>query len=858
MYRPVVIVLIAFLSIPAFSVDSRVERWNLRIDRLKKIQNEALSGKADKIIVNEITGSEIKSSEEFLDILNRYKKGDGTLKSETRKYALTEIEAKMKETSLSVISLYYMSDIYKTAGDTQTIAKVSGEIQNYADKKFNSEIKISSADCNSMAEQYLIEKGMAEFDETVKSVTAELLTKVVYELSRSDYNSNETDFNRIIYKQIEDLLPGKDFFKNSAFNEKYLVNVPQWKFITDMYSNAEARDKAAMDFLYAGGGSFKDSDHARDIYAVEKIIFGKAREKISDMLQNTTPSNGAMGNNPYYEIPDVKKLGIAIDEIDRYRKALMQNINGSEDKDLVGRLKSNNTGIAARGINPIEAQFKSEEMRIERLKKIKGDILIYNEEVFKISRTHFLNVRDELYRYAALSADFLEVLYSTGKIDTGKYIDFHRYRSERYIAYISFAEKLTSNSLNISASGSAQLLSFYKGTIPKVLASVRGILKPESIPVEIRSVLKREDLKEYAAINADFRTKGTLLANSVRKNFDEAVAGFSRTAQMKKESALNSESQIGQDEIDRLYSFAKKCSDSISAMNYTEKVLNQYRDTYARISDELKKGVKTAEIDAFNGTDSLSSSVTGFNPEAIDKETATRELLGKEGMESLSGSIALVQYYRRKGIEIKFTPTNEEVISMKRVFSSYPEVDVSSWKMNGKNFRQIDQNVTVELKKLFNKNAWNNDRNNTQRQVLKIAEAGIKVSFNPPSGWKKLQGKESDHLFMISFQSPDMKGVIELASVAADGGDTLQTMAGIWPEKQGFSMVEKNWGKKDNSDFIKSTAKNRYDGVMESYFLVKNGYVIILSGKSTGDMYRQLNRALADIFNKLEVGESSI
>ena len=147
---------------------------------------------------------------------------------------------------------------------------------------------------------------------------------------------------------------------------------------------------------------------------------------------------------------------------------------------------------------------------------------------------------------------------------------------------------------------------------------------------------------------------------------------------MKKESALNSESQIGQDEIDRLYSFAKKCSDSISAMNYTEKVLNQYRDTYARISDELKKGVKTAEIDAFNGTDSLSSSVTGFNPEAIDKETATRELLGKEGMESLSGSIALVQYYRRKGIEIKFTPTNEEVISMKRVFSSYPEVDVSS------------------------------------------------------------------------------------------------------------------------------------------------------------------------------------
>jgi hypothetical protein len=69
-------------------------------------------------------------------------------------------------------------------------------------------------------------------------------------------------------------------------------------------------------------------------------------------------------------------------------------------------------------------------------------------------------------------------------------------------------------------------------------------------------------------------------------------------------------------------------------------------------------------------------------------------------------------------------------------------------------------------------------------------------------------------------------------------------------------MTEKNWGKKNDSDYIKTVAKNRYDGIMESYIMAKNGYVIILSGKTTGDMYRQMNRTLAEIFRNMEISGS--
>jgi hypothetical protein len=855
MYRSAVLFFILFLSVSAFSVDSRVERWNLHIERMKKIQREASSGKADNVLLNEITGSEIKSSEEFLRLLNRYKIEDGSLKSETKKYSLSEIEKKVNDISLPAISLYYMSDLYKTSADTQVKEKISADIMQYASAKFGSAIKISPAESNNIAEQYIIEKGIAEFDSALKSAIADLLSKTQYELSRSDYNSNETDISRIIQRHIEDSLSNRKFSENILFSEKYLTTVPQWKFLVERYSKIEARNRAIWNFVYSGKGALNSTANINDIDSADEEIFSKAKEKISDMLQDTTPSSGAVGNNPYYEIPDIKKLGITLDEIDKYRKTLIKNINGSENKDLISRLKSNNTGIAMRGINRIEAQYKSEEARIDRLKKIKGEIIIYNEEVFKAAKTHFYNVREELYRYADLSAEFTEALYSSGKTDPRKFIETHKYRSDRYIFYISFSEKLTANTLTLSATGSEKLHSLYKGTIPKVLAAAKNLLKPEAIPAETRETLSKEHLKEYAAINAEYRTNGSMLINTIRKNYDESIAGFARAAASKKESSINSEIQIGQDETDRLFSFAKKCSVAVSAMNYTSEALNKYRDEFTRISEELKKGNRPAGFSSGDAPSSFFTFVSGFSAELIDKEMATREILAKEGMEALSGSITLVQYYKRKGVSVKFYPTGEEIISMKKIFSEYSEVIVSSWRMNGKNYRQIDINAAAELKKLMNKNAWNNNVNKTLSESLPVEEGGINVLFSPPAGWKKIPGNENDHAHKITFESADMKGIIEITSICEEERN-IQALAGLWPEKSGFSMTEKNWGKKNDSDYIRTTAKNRYDGIMESYIMAKNGYIIILSGKTTGDMYRQMNRTLAEIFRNMEISGS--
>ncbi len=186
-------------------------------------------------------------------------------------------------------------------------------------------------------------------------------------------------------------------------------------------------------------------------------------------------------------------------------------------------------------------------------------------------------------------------------------------------------------------------------------------------------------------------------------------------------------------------------------MYYTGTDLNRYRDEYNRISEELKKGNKIAAFTDKDASAPFFESISGFNPEAIEKETATRELLAKEGMEALSGSITLVQYYKRKGYPVKFTPTSEEIIAMKQNFSKAPEVIVSSWKINGRNFRQIDVNVTAELRKLQNKSAWNGEVKETPKEILVIDQSDFNVSFNPPYGWKKIPYTENDHYRKIVF-----------------------------------------------------------------------------------------------------------
>ena len=849
MYRSIAIFIISIFCISASGVDSRVERWNLRIEKLKQLQTGAESDKTDSRLIRELAANGIKSAEEFLKLLKRYEKGDGSLKSEIKKITVAEIENKVREASLPAISLYYLSELFRSVTDRSIRQSIAGDINSFVRKKYGDGIKLTPSESAEIVTEYIFEKGMMDFDSFCTSAKSDILSKTEYELSRRDYNTNDPDIVKLIIKHTEASVPGGKLAENMCFDEKHLASVPGWKFFEDKCLKSGERKQSVINFIQTRGGMPAAADTGLDIVSADNGIFVREKEKISDMLQKTTPSSGATGNNPLYKIPDIRKLILTIDEIDKYRKNLINTIHGSEDNDLIKKLVANNTGIASRNINRFEALFKSEEARIERLKKLKGNIIIYNEEIFNSSKKHFYEIADEIYKYASLSGGFIEALYTSGKTDPVQYISLHRYRYDRYIKYISFADKLTVDTSTLPQYGTQKLHSLYKGTIPKVLHTVKSFLRPVSIPAGIRKSMNRDNIRDIASVNSDFRTTGTMLALAIRKNYDETMAGFLHVSSLRKEADLESEGKIGQDEVDRLYAYAVKCSGIIASMKHTETSLKKYRDKFNYVTEEIKKGNKNTGT---AGIETLFPLISGFNPDQIDKETATREILAREGMEALSGAITIAQYYKRNGAVIKIIPTDEEIRSIKQIFTETPEVTVSSWRMNGRNFRKIDENIIAELKKMHDKNAWAGSPDKLITENLVITNAGLSISFSPPRGWKKIPSAENKENQKIKFTSPDLRGLIEITALA--GGDTnIQTLAGTWPEKSGFSMIKKVPGKKSGMDYMQSTAKNRYDQVMESYIIENNGHVIILSGRTTGDLYRQLNRTLSELFKNMVI-----
>ncbi len=855
MNRLISFFIITLIAAQAFGADPRAERWNIRIDRMKKIQAAASTGKTDREILDRLASSGIKSSEEFLSILGRYSRDDGSLKEGAKKYSLTEIESRVKEVTFPAISLALLSATYSSAENSSMIENISADISSLASKEFGSAVRITPTDLHIIARDYIFEAAAGDYDSALKKAASEILSATEYELSRTDYNSNDADLLKIIARHTADKLSGYRYPAYTRLNESYLSATPRWRFINAGYSKTKKRNIAIMGFVNAGKGSLEANPMVKDADSAEDEIFLKAKSRLSSLLKNTTSTSGAAGNNPYYEIPDIGKLNLAIDEIDRYRRSMMKGATGNESREYISRITGNTTGIADRHSSRIDARFRNEDARIDRLKKLKGDIVIYNEEIFNAARSNFYEARAEINRYAKLSADFLEAYYSSGRAEPGEFISLHKYQTARYLRYLSFAEKLTSDTRTLSVSGLERFNAGYKGAIRSVLSSSKGLLKPEQIPPAVRGSLGRDELKEYAAINASFRTDGSVIINTIRKNYDECAAGFTRDAVEKKESALESEGRIAQDETDRLFAFARACAEALHAMNSTEKNLKAYSGEYDRITESLKKGERPAGLKA-GKENTLISYIREFNPGAIERETATREIVAKEGMESLSGAITLAQHYKRRGIALKFEPTAQEVASIKLAFTRSPEVTVSSWRMNGKNFRQVDINVTAEIEKLMNSNAWNGNLSGAAAESVNIKGAGIGISFTPPKGWSRVPSQGDDH-DRISYESPDKTGVIELSTIREEE-QNIQSLASLWPEKQGYAMIEKSWGRKNNSDFIKCTSKNSFNRVMESYMIASKGRIIILSGKTSRELYRKLNRTLGEVFDNLEIADAPL
>ncbi len=848
--------IIILLAIPAIlsAGDARVERWNSRIERLNKYKSEVSGNPVYDPSAVSLFNDEIKSAEEFISVLGKYSSGDGSVKAESRKYTVQEIEAYTSEIANPVISVYYSAEMVKACSNPLLKSAVKDDINRYAESKGFPAYKKESRDAEEIAGRYILQRYISGYENFRKKAESEILGMTEYELSRTGYNSNKIDLTEMIIKSAEKVC-SSPLNTETAFNENYLASLPEWKEHERSSDTLNSKMNAVISFAESHGTTITPEDRKKGIEHVENITFNQPGTTIIMMCENTEKAQSTGYNNPVYEIPDFRGIQKAVEEIDRYRGTLSVSVTGAEGNAFINRVKNNNRGLAERYIKQYDNLYARERQRISGLRSKNSSIIIYNEEIFNASEKHFAEIKGKLIAYADLSADYIEAVYSSGRIDPEKYIADYDIKTERKLNYASFIEKLTADSTAAGETADTPIVNTYKGSAKDLLNLTKSMYIPEQIPVNIRSTMTKEHIRSYNRINDSLRVKGTALSVSARKNYEAFLSAYAGALSSKRSGEIASETSIGQDEVDRLMSCAKKCSESAASFTYTSEALKNYLEEYNRITGDIRDGKDLSQYLEKINSGSIIPLVQGFSTEKIDSETKLRDMLVREGSESLSGAIALMQYYSRRGFALKYTYTTEDIKAIKEKLVSGPEVTISSWKMNGKNYRLVDTNSTEGLKKLINRKAWHPVADTGQKQAKEKFSPDGKIEFaiSLPDGWNRSAASEdSSAALSLSLKSPDLQGKIILRTVKSDN-DNIQLFSDEWNRTNGFTQVAKEWGKQNGSDFLMTVSKNKYNAVMESYIIRKDGYVIQVTGITDKKMQATMNRNLKDIFSSLEI-----
>ncbi|HPS56691.1 MAG TPA: hypothetical protein PK514_01170 [Spirochaetota bacterium] len=829
-----------------FGTDARIQRWENRIDRLTALSSKTVPG--DTLpVVSEILRRGIESSGNIKGLLERYASSDGSLRADTKKYSITEIESKTTEIAIPVISAWYLLAATDRLSDPVYFTKVLSRITAYANSNRVAGIRAGTPGVTELVHGYILEMSIEHYPAFEASALKKILGRIEYELSRTDYNSNDIDLKKIILeKAAGELEPAIREF-DPQFSETLLVKVPEWRLIESSSLRKNEKDRSAELFA-TGHGIAPENVNGRGMEYAEHLVFSDARSSITGMIDSSGASVGAGNGNPMYSIPDLKKLTGTVDEIDKYRLALMRRIDCTGDKSFSSRAGDNMRGIAEKHIALYESAYRKEELRISGIKKNNKSMIIYNEEVFLASRKHFDEIKIRLRSYVDLSSEFIEAVAEAGTSTPETYMAALNYMSGRYIEYILFMEKLTKNSAELGRTPDAGNHGIVKEVVKDSLDYIRSILKSFAVPADVRKNMTKEQVRELASINQTYRSQVTLTASLIRRNFDEYTRLYNESMTGDKKADADSEIKIAQIETDALFAFAKECSDAIGAMDTTDEFLKEYKSIYETISADIKKNGSVSTYIEIISSGSILQLVKSSTAVSVDREIAGREILAREGNEALTGAVTLCRYYAGRGFRVQLVPTENEIRRMRGVFAGNPELKVASWTMTGRNFREIDTNCTESLRKMTERTAWTpaeNTGNKTARET--VAYAGLEVSFEAPAGWKKIN-LECESGSGMKLESPDRTGWIEVYAVPVQMVN-LQEFSSAWSDERGFSMVEKRWGRINNEDYFRTLCKGKNNRVSDTRMVARKGVVIIVTGYSVKEKARYLNGVIEKLFN---------
>ncbi len=860
-------------------VEKRHQWWQVRFKNLAEEKARVMQNSALDRQVLGVLDDEMARAREIIAVLESEMNQDGSLDHETRTMTEADIASEAARTVPPLVALHqYLALVNETGtGATRDDARqaVGKRVQAMIRTAFGTEspdllrrildTHIGRDEWKNLAIEYFIGRMMVSSRNSTNHAIIDITGRVALALKGKSNRTNAKELHDMTVKVSREYL-GECVFHGLPHDSAALAASWTWKRIESTLLRDFKTCNAVISLINGSGGKRDAVSLERIMFyctnpaELEPILFKGGRPQPATTRTSSLPGHGSGGTAVMMEIPAPLRTNDMLEEMDRLRRGTIGTITGREDEQFFHRIDAGFTSIINRHSAAVKSRFAREEERIRLLKRKDSAVQAVNEKEFHDSRNDLNTALADIGEYRDRSMAYLRLASGGKMIDSASLAEQYRYRYGRNQEYLRFAAALVTECSRLFSFEEPGVHRDFFHAMSRVRSLYTFIDTGLSLEKEDRTHLTRRD---YSAIRDD-SIQGRSAINILKENIRNAYVRYgilrSSSAKAGKKSSAHLRDTIAQDEIDGLYRHAGQCVELFERFIYPEKALFRYAERFNAFMKEARTGSPSKELENSLKNGSLYSSLEDFDSARIDRETATKNYLRKEGRAALARLATLLQQYKKSGVTFKDAPSAGSLAALAGRLKTAPMVKIDSWVMTEENYTEIDAKAIKKLSLLLNRrdivpvvtSAATDNARIKSRTIIALNEPELSLSF--PRGWEEdIVGETESSLGIVkSLHSGDGASSVKLVRLALEQDDMKDTTE-AWIQKSGCTLVEKRWEKTGDIRYLWILARDRNRNISETCSVSKDGYAVLITGKSSRDRYVKFKAQFKKIIDSLQM-----
>ncbi len=873
------LMILIFLATAHGFVEKRHQWWEVRLQNLANEKNRFQKNINVDRQVLVIIENEMNRARDIIAVFESEMRDDGSLTHETRTMTDTDIASEARNIVPPLFALHQLEALVNepwsglAASEAREAAeqRVNRMVQAFFGEKSPDLVRrilesdISREEWKSLAFEYYIGRMMTSRKSMEDHAVSDIAARVSLALKARNNITNSRELRALTVRLTGEYLSecGTHGFPHDGAALEASWN---WK----RKETALTRDFNACKKIIALAKSLGRMPGAVSLERImfyhknpgdlESLLF---RDQRPGQGESMVPAKDAGKRTPgavIMEVPAPLPRNSIMDDIDNVRRGTISAITGREDERFFTGIGKSIAAIINRHSAGIKIRYFREEERARLLRKKEGERLkIANEKEFLEAKKKFQSDLALVDDYGKKSMECIAIVCEGKKIISGSIVDQYRYRVKRDEEYLRFASSLVAESSRLWAVEDTRVSKEFSLSMSKIGSLFTFIGEGLALNKSDQIHLTKGDMGTIRDIKTRFiGTTGSLRSDIGRSRDQYAMKRSSSAGASQKKRATLKET-IAQDEIDGLFRHAVECVELYEQYQYGEKALYRYADQYKAFLKEARTGTPSETLAYSLKMNSLLTSFDQFDGARIARELTTKQYLQKETKASLARLIILLEFYKKNGVTFKDPPLPAEMAALVKRVSIVHQVRIDAWVMNESNYKEIDKKAARKILLILNRRELltvsNNHRDgNKQIESMMISIKEPELSLALPRGWEEdTIGEAETYLGIVkAFHSGDGNSSLRLVKLTLEKGDMKDTAEG-WIEKSGCSLVEKRWEKAGDVDCLWILARDRHRNIFETCSISKDGYAVLISGKTTRDRYSVFKVQFKKIINSLRM-----